>query len=158
MLSGSEESVSANALERLKRNSIHLQTFAILSSSVATTTLSNCVACKRIVLVILFLASNRIEKSSEWWKNKRASEIRTFIACSYVLTIIGLPRIIVRGLPGNRVEAYRAGITPSCCRKEEVSLKGFCEITEGKLGIVVGQLGKSEISSLPYLQLWFSSS
>jgi hypothetical protein len=34
-----------------------------------------------------------------------------FFACSYTRWIIGLPAISFNGLPGSRVEAYRAGIT-----------------------------------------------
>ena len=42
------------------------------------------------------------------------------MACWYVLTIMGLPRIIWRGLPGKRVDAYRAGMTPICVRSDFV--------------------------------------
>jgi len=40
--------------------------------------------------------------------------LEAFLACKYVRTIMGFPAIITRGLPGKRVEAKRAGITPSC--------------------------------------------
>ena len=42
----------------------------------------------------------------------RRVSVFAFLACSYVRTIMGLPAIITRGLPGKRDDAYRAGITP----------------------------------------------
>jgi len=46
--------------------------------------------------------------------------------------IIGLPAMSMRGLPGKRVEAYRAGRTPTWEREEEGMGGEVCDIRDGR--------------------------
>ena len=54
--------------------------------------------------------ASRIRSSSV--ATTKASNCVAFLACKYVRTIMGFPAIITKGFPGNRVDAYRAGMTP----------------------------------------------